>query len=146
MDIEQYSIPEYKPDIVSWDKYPQWDERTISLTAPFHCAFVINKVRYDIRLDVGYKSDGGTIPRIFWYFISPHGKGLPAFLVHDALYAMRLFNRKQADDIMKAILLKNGIIPWIATGVHRVVRCCGWWAWDRNASPAKMKLTSTVIS
>lgn len=54
---------------------------------------------YNVEIPKGFKTDGGSVPRIFWWIASPWTGGLPAFLVHDYRYQTTVSNvlRKAAD-------------------------------------------------
>lgn len=38
---------------------------------------------FGVSIPCGYEVDGATVPRIFWWVISPFTEGLPAACVHD---------------------------------------------------------------
>ena len=44
---------------------------------------------FDFQIPPGAETNGGNIPRALWWLIHPHGKLLPAFLLHDYLIARR---------------------------------------------------------
>lgn len=73
-----------------------------------------------VQIAVGYVTDFGTIPRIFWIILPPHGKYGKATVVHDYLCSYRkvltedgfeMISRKEADDIfLEAMGVLN--VPW----------------------------------
>ena len=58
---------------------------------------VLKEIRYkDIIVPVGYKTNGGNVPRIFWSFLPPNETTfLPLYCVHDYLCDQKEF--KKAD-------------------------------------------------
>ena len=85
-----------------------------------------------IEVSVGFVFDGGSIPRFFWRLVGHpmQGKGLPAFLIHDALYRARIGDRKTADKIMHRLLRLNGVGRCKSWIIYRAVRAGGRKAWN----------------
>lgn len=43
----------------------------------------------NITIPSGFKSDGASVPRVFWGFFPPIGKYLPAAILHDYLLSQK---------------------------------------------------------
>jgi len=57
-----------------------------------------------IKVEEGFVSNGGDIPRIFWLFTTPHkAKYLPCYVVHDHLCELELYD--VADCVLEEMLL-----------------------------------------
>ena len=65
----------------------------------------------EVVVPVGFKTDGASIPRGFWWLIgSPFtGKYLRAALVHDYLYSVQITDRGVADRIMERGMRDDGV-------------------------------------
>ena len=67
---------------------------------------LLNRFYYDddilgiITVPVGFITDGGSIPQLFQNIISPTGKGLKAFIIHDWLYAIQTCSKDDADNVL----------------------------------------------
>ncbi len=93
-----------------------------------------------ILVQKGFVYDGASIPRIFWRFIGPPaaGKYAHASLLHDWLYVEQSLSkfgtlvkitRKEADDLMLAIMKDDGVSWWQRNAIYRGVRLGGGRAW-----------------
>jgi len=49
----------------------------------------------------GFKSDGVTVPRVFWWFIPPAGSLFEAAIIHDYLYVYGVGSKTFADIAFK---------------------------------------------
>ncbi len=52
----------------------------------------------------GFRSDGASIPRIFWPVARPFGSSLPAALLHDYLLTETQLSRRECDRLFLASL------------------------------------------
>lgn len=85
-------------------------------------------ITFEVR--AGYKTDGASIPRIFWWFSNPFSSDtLPAAIVHDALYQTEFFPRSQADSIFYNIMKLNKVNLFKRTLYYLAVRLFGWIVW-----------------
>lgn len=87
-----------------------------------------------ILVKKGFEYDGASIPRFFWITIgSPYD---PCFmrpaLFHDYLYSSQEYDRKFADDLLYALLIKNKVSKFKAYKIYLAVRMFGWRHWDRK--------------
>ncbi|PAF41366.1 DUF1353 domain-containing protein [Helicobacter sp. 11S02596-1] len=70
------------------------------------------KNRKEIFIPAGYVSDGATIPKIFWWLLSPFENYLKCCILHDYLcdlFALGLIHRKTCDDIFLESMAAIGI-------------------------------------
>ena len=103
--------------------------------------------KYYIEINKGYRSDGGSLPRISWSIlgITPtDGRCLYAFIVHDFLYQTHLIARSEADAILNEILAIpprcNKVQRWL---IYEHVRAYGWipyWSKDDETINAGLKM------
>lgn len=113
----------------------------------------INEREYKLLEDVtivnhtilkGFKTDGASIPRAFWWLIgSPFtGKYVEAALLHDALYASEFYDRELCDFIFLSEMQNQGVSWWRADLMYWAVRIGGYFVWKKHTkqSVAKAKL------
>lgn len=82
---------------------------------------------FTIRVYSGFKFDGASIPRILWSIAGcpMGGKYSSASCIHDALYASRLFARKDCDKIFHRAMLASGVDIVTAKQMYLAVRKFG---------------------
>jgi Protein of unknown function (DUF1353) len=103
-----------------------------------------------VDVPVGFRTDGASVPRIFWNLYPPWGPyGKPAG-VHDYLYQKRLITqpasltarryveRAEADSILRDAMQVVGIGWWTRHVIYVGVRAGGWVTWDKYRE-AEMK-------
>lgn len=75
-----------------------------------------------ITVPAGSKSDGASIPRLFWRIFPPFGRYWRAALLHDYLYRYTLRPKAECDKIFREAMLACGVgrlQAWIIyQGVH----------------------------
>ena len=101
-----------------------------------------------LALDSGFRSDGASVPRLFWSFCSPFEPDtFPAALAHDALYAGELVDRQTADRNFYHLLRATGASKAKASAMFSAVRLCGWLVWMRHtaASVAEARRLARVV-
>ena len=94
--------------------------RVFKLTSRFRYFSTIG----EIDAPVGTKTDGASIPRIFWAILSPFGDYFSAAVIHDFLYQGKYhqFTRLQSDQIFLEAMKCAGV-PWYRRSViYRAVR------------------------
>lgn len=66
-----------------------------------------------IEAPSGFITDGASIPRVFWSFLSPFGEYFKAAIIHDFLYSKNnmTYNRQSCDLIFKEAMFNLGV-PW----------------------------------
>lgn len=71
---------------------------------------IVDKLK--IKIPEGFRSDGCTIPKIFWLLIGcPHtGKYIPASIIHDALILLKpVIKRQFASKVFENVLIQMGV-------------------------------------
>ena len=76
----------------------------------------------NIKINKGFVSDGGTIPRLFGYF---DNLAFRSYLVHDFLYKNKMFTRKECDLILKECLKFEGVSVIDRNIIYIAVRLFG---------------------
>ena len=87
------------------------------------------KVKYKDHLFIvpaGFETDLATIPRVLSPFFPRVGDNLPAAILHDYLYAEKMFSRKMADEIFNEMMKKFGVKTWRRVMMYYAVRGFGW--------------------
>jgi hypothetical protein len=107
------------------------DSRVFQLTAPFRYHSRIGW----IELPAGFKTDGASVPRVFWNIFSPFGTYFPAALIHDYLYSKASsfhITREEADQIFLDAMHDLGV-GWLTRRmIHRAVRLGGWKGYKKS--------------
>ncbi len=87
----------------------------------------------EIVVPVGFVTDFGSVPRIFWNLIDPYGKPAKAYIVHDFLYRVghpkppkNRFTRAQSDAILRDAMRVLGVSALERYVVWLGVRLGGW--------------------
>jgi hypothetical protein len=86
-----------------------------------------------------FYSDGASVPRMFWSFLSPFGSYFKAALIHDFLYSKDSekyypFDRKTSDLIFKEAMFNLGIGWAKRETIYRAVRLGGWASFRKKFS------------
>jgi len=99
---------------------------------------VYEDTSYIVRVYDGYKTDGGSLPRLSWTFlgITPFSPSCVfAFFLHDFLYQSQLLTRRTSDGLLYTVLSIpprcNFVQRWL---IWSHVRLYGWIPW-RNKTP-----------
>lgn len=79
----------------------------------------------DIEVPVGFVTDFASVPRIPFVFDLCGDRGNLASTVHDYLYSVRKYPRKQCDQVFRVALVEQGVKPWIARLMYWGVRLFG---------------------
>lgn len=86
-----------------------------------------------IEVPLEFVTDLGSIPKIFQNVISPEGRPLRAYLIHDYLYATQRFTRAKADACLMRMMAALRV-PWYERWtIYLAVRAGGWSAWNSDA-------------
>lgn len=75
-------------------------------------------------------TDGGSIPKLFQNVISPWGRGLKGFIIHDALYKFQWFTRAESDQCLWRMLKDLNDPSLEANVIYDAVRLGGQKHWD----------------
>lgn len=95
--------------------------------------FVFGPRGFEVVLEAGFRSDGGSIPRWLWWFVDRFAPTfLIAFLVHDYMYRMTDDSRLLADVRLRELALQCKANRAKVFIVYYVLRLTGWWAWRKN--------------
>jgi len=84
-----------------------------------------------ISVSVGLKTNFASVPRIFWWIISPVDKHAKAAVVHDYCYDIQYDTKKRCDDIFAEGMEVLGVKPWKIFCMYWAVRLFAWVAWWR---------------
>lgn len=82
-----------------------------------------------IVVPVGFKSDFGSVPQLFWNIVSPIGHAARAYVLHDYLYTVQIYTRLKTDNILLealGVLGVNWLQKWL---IYRGVRIGGASHW-----------------
>jgi hypothetical protein len=82
----------------------------------------------------GYKTDGASIPFIFWVFnLHPfQGDTLISAIFHDAFYETELYSRASIDNNFLFLMRKSGVGFLKRTLFYIAVRLFGGFVWSRH--------------
>jgi hypothetical protein len=85
-----------------------------------------------VEIKKGTKTDGASIPKIFWSLIGgPLGPYAPAAVVHDVLYVRGTYKRRKADKTFLEAMAVLKVRWWRRRVMHLGVRIGGWLPWNR---------------
>lgn len=95
-----------------------------------------------IKVPRGFKTDFGSAPRFLWGIVSPIGKAIGGFVLHDYLYATQERSRLVSDAILlEAMEICN--VNWFQrTLVYRGVRLGGWVSWKAHTKARSAALAA----
>lgn len=82
-----------------------------------------------ITVPKGKITDFASVPRIFWFAISPIDDHAKAAVVHDYCYETGYDTRKRCDDIFKEGLEVLNVKPWKVFCMYWAVRLFAWRVW-----------------
>ena len=97
-----------------------------------------------ITVPEGFEFDLASIPRAFWWLVSPFELSIAAPLLHDFLYAhkgdpppgsiepSRAYTRKQADQLFRRVMEFEGVAAWRRGLAYAAVRSFGWIGWKKG--------------
>ena len=112
------------------------DARNVVLKSPWSIVTGIGR----LDVDAGATSDGASTPEIIWAipgFVPFEGDTLPAAFAHDQLYAGELCDRLTADNILRDLLIANGVSWLRATAYFYAVRAFGGIVWARHTDASQ---------
>ena len=91
-------------------------------------AYYSNILGRYIEVPVGYKTDFASVPRVFWRIFPPHGKYVPASVVHDYLCDLRGstgVDSKTTHAIFNEAMEVVGVAKWKRVSMYNAVRFFG---------------------
>ena len=92
-----------------------------------------------IEIPVGFQTDFGSVPRIFWFIVNPQGKAKAAFVVHDWLYKTGERSKLVSDAILLEAMEVCGVGLIQRHLVWRGLQLGGWWAWRQHRKKDKSR-------
>lgn len=114
-------------------KYWNGERKPSNLMSEFFsdCTAVIDidGVSHHLFINKGFKSDGGTIPRITGWL---RGIAETPYFFHDWLYTNHMFDRKTCDKILIALLKFDGVSEADCTEIYAGVRVFGGSHYDED--------------
>ena len=138
----KYASPVLQP---AKDEKGVWDGIMWELAEDWTIEFKNKRVHLILTIRKGFRTDGGSIPKLFQNIISPLGVYLVAFLVHDALYATEYLPRSEADWILLEILQELGATWWRRNEVWSAVRIGGGFVWEDH-TPETIAAARQMVS
>ncbi len=105
------------PIVVQWTGDSEW--------------ILVNELRCipaegeQITVPAGLRTDLASIPRILWSLLPPAGLWARASVLHDYLYATRLYRREKCDRLFLEAMLDDGVSRPTAGIIFRAVRAFG---------------------
>lgn len=92
-----------------------------------------------ITVPRGFRTDGASVPRIFWNIFDPFGPYFPAALIHDFLYSLSSdnffkVNRATADALFREAMFNIGIGWLMRETIYRAVRIGGCRSFKKSRS------------
>lgn len=96
-----------------------------------------------ICVPIGFLTDLGSVPQLFWNVIPPIGKPLRAYVLHDWLYWRQLYTRSKSDSVLMEAMGVAGVSIFKRWVIYGMVRSWGWIAWKNNAAKKLASLNNT---
>lgn len=108
------------------------ENRRWELVEPFdYRTELYAKTRY-INVPKGFVTDFASIPQLFWSILPPWGDYGKAAVVHDWLYYIGTYTRREADLIFREAMKVLGV-NWFVRGImYNAVRWFGGGAWKKH--------------
>ncbi|HIP21196.1 MAG TPA: DUF1353 domain-containing protein [Sulfurimonas sp.] len=85
----------------------------------------------------GIKTDLGSIPLFLQNIFPKDGKAMFAYILHDYLYQVGIFERLESDEILDEAMASLGVVWWRRKAVKLCLRVCGWDAWNKHRNKKK---------
>lgn len=87
-----------------------------------------------LSVPAGFKSDGASVPRIFWRLVFPSSDttALRAAFAHDYIYRTHPegWTKEEADQMFYDLLVNDGVPKWRAWMAYKAVDWFGQSAWN----------------
>jgi len=88
----------------------------------------------------GIKTDLGSIPRSLQGVFPKDGKAMFAYILHDYLYQVGIFERLESDEILEEAMASLGVAWWRRKAVKLGLRVGGWVAWNEHRAKDKKEV------
>lgn len=85
-----------------------------------------------IVIEIGFVTDGLSVPWLLSWMFSRYGIFLKAALIHDKNYKEQRYTRAKADQWFREGLLVLGCSKWKANVAYWALRAFGGIAWNRH--------------
>ena len=85
-----------------------------------------------IKVPFGQVTDFASVPRIFWWIISPIDRHAKAAVIHDYCYSIQYDSKKRCDQIFAEGMEVLGVKPWKIFAMYWAVHLFGWFAWVKS--------------
>lgn len=99
-----------------------------TLTAPLR--YVNKKLDLDITVPKGFKTNYGSVPMFLQSIISASGKATYGYVIHDYLYSIGKYTKKESDAILSTIMTELGVSKWRVVSVYYGLKIGGSKAWN----------------
>ncbi|MBN2640353.1 MAG: DUF1353 domain-containing protein, partial [Victivallales bacterium] len=100
----------------------------------WHIVFKNKRITLELTVKAGFITDGGSIPWWYRWRLSPTGKFLIAYLVHDIIYATEYLSRAEADWILLELVQELGGNWVIRNNIYLAVRWGGADVWKQHTA------------
>ena len=87
----------------------------------------------------GIKTDLGSIPLFLQNIFPKDGKAMFAYILHDYLYQVGIFERLESDEILEEAMASLGVAWWRRKAVKLGLRVGGWVAWNEHRAKDKKR-------
>lgn len=86
------------------------------------------------EVDKGFITDGATVPRFAWWFLSPYGEAYKAAICHDCLITKyrNLMTWNEAANRFKAVLIADGVSKFKANTAAALIKIYGIYLKSNN--------------
>ena len=109
---------------------PFADNQTWALTRSLQ--YAIGNTGVILTVPRGFVTDFASIPKLLWWWLSPHDYYSRAAVVHDYLYWTQQCTRLQADNLLLIAMKESNVSSERQLLVYRGVRLGGESAWNAN--------------
>ena len=82
-----------------------------------------------INIPIGFITNFASVPRIFWWLISPIDTHAKAAVIHDYCYGCHYDEKKRCDDIFAEGMTVLGVPKWKIFCMYWAVRLFAWIPW-----------------
>ena len=113
------------------------DIRTLQSKLTYFTEVVENQL---ILVPKGIKTDLGSIPRFLQGIFPKDGKAMFAYILHDYLYQVEIFERLESDEILEEAMDSLGVVWWRRKAVKYGLRVGGWVAWNEHRAKDKKEV------
>lgn len=84
----------------------------------------------EVTVEIGFKTDLGSIPQLLQGIIPKDGKGSYPFIIHDKLYREGKYSRKICDEVLIEACKVTGVWWWRRVLIREGLRVGGWVAYN----------------